>query len=187
VRASEIFLDKDYEEGTLERVFKKILRDKENIVLIGMPSSGKSTVGALLSRRLSRELVDTDRLIVQKDGRDITQIFSESGEDFFRDLESEAVIEASALTSRVIATGGGAILREKNIKALRENGRIYFIDRPLEALIPTSDRPLSSNRASIEKRYKERYGIYTSASDVIIYANVVPEEVSDKITEEFFK
>lgn len=187
VRASEIFLDTAYPEDTLEKVFGRIVKEKENIVLIGMPASGKSTVGRILSEKLDRELIDTDELIVKADGRGIPEIFANDGEKFFRDKESKAVNEASALTCRIIATGGGAILREENVRALKENGRIFFIDRPLSALIPTKDRPLSSDRASIEKRYKERYEIYRASADVIVNADCSAEEVAEKITKEFLK
>ena len=103
------------------------------------------------------------------------------------DLESEAVKEAAAMTGLVIATGGGAILREENVRALRQNGRLYFIDRPLESLVPTADRPLSSDRAAIEKRYRERYGIYCSTADCRINADCSAEEVAMRILEEFSK
>ncbi len=187
VRASEIFLNKKYDNNECEKVFKKILSEKENIVLIGMPASGKSTVGNILSKRLDRELLDTDSLVKEAEGISIPEIFSEHGEAYFRDRESEAVNEASMHTSKIIATGGGAVLRKENINALKENGRIYFIDRPLSSLVPTEDRPLSSDRASIEKRYYERIDIYRSAADVIIDADCSPEEVADKISGDFLR
>lgn len=187
VRASEIFLDTSYPEGTLENVFKKIIEQKENIVLIGMPASGKSTVGKILSEKLGRVFIDTDELIVKNADMTIPEIFKQKGEKIFRDMESEAVFEASLSTCAVIATGGGAVLREENLKALKENGRVYFIDRPLDALVPTIDRPLSSDRASIEKRYRERYGIYTSSCDRIISAEVDALGVADRILKDFLK
>ena len=117
--------------------------------------------------------------------KSIPDIFSFNGEAYFRDKESAAVAEAAAFTSSVIATGGGAILREENLKALKENGRIYFIDRPLSALTPTDDRPLSSDKAAIEKRYKERYPIYLSSADVRIDADTDAVTVAKTIAEEF--
>ena len=97
------------------------------------------------------------------------------------------MLEASAATSAIIATGGGAILRERNVHALKENGRLYFLDRPLEMLIPTRSRPLSSDRAAIEKRYNERYSIYTAVSDVRVDARDSIECVTEKIIEDFRK
>ena len=187
VRASEIFLGVSYPEGTPQRVYEKILRSKENIVLVGMPASGKSTVGRLLSKSMGRALVDTDDLVVAADGRRIADIFKESGEAAFRDMESDAVLDAAARTSVIIATGGGAILREENVEALRQNGRLYFIDRDPEELIPTSSRPLSSDREAIMKRYNERYGIYSSVCDVHIKVDTDAPGVADRIKEDFLK
>ena len=187
VRASEIFLDTTYPEDATDNVFDKILHEKENIVLIGMPASGKSTVGAMLAKALSREFIDTDDMIVERAGMPITEIFAKYGEKYFRDLEEECVRAASARASVIIATGGGVPLRENNAKALKQNGKVFFIDRPLECLVPTSSRPLSSDRASIEKRYNERYGIYCKSADVKIDASCDASGVANKIIKEFGK
>ncbi len=181
VRASEIFLDTEYDENIISKIYDKVLGRKENVVLIGMPASGKTTVGRLVAKELSREIIDTDELIVNKAGMPITEIFKKHGEKYFRDLETEAVKEASAMTNIVIATGGGAVLREENVKALKEGGRLFFIDRPLDKLIPTSSRPLSSDREAITKRYNERYSIYCDAADVRIDADDTPYAVAEKI------
>jgi shikimate dehydrogenase len=178
---------KRYSEEETERIFAKIKKDKENIVLVGIPASGKSTVGTILADKLSREFIDTDSMIEEAEGMSIPEIFTKYGEKYFRDRESEAVSAASAKTSTVIATGGGAILRNENVKALKQNGKIYFIDRPLKSLIPTEDRPLSNDRESIKKRYEERYGLYLSASDVRINADTDANSVSDRIAEDFLK
>lgn len=171
VRASEIFLGKAYAPDIIELIYNAILSEKENTVLIGMPASGKSTVGGIISRTTKKELIDTDELIVKKAGVQIKEIFDKIGECGFRDLESEAVAEASKQTSVIIATGGGAILREENVRALKQNGRLFFIDRPLKDLIPTESRPLSSNINDLEKRFYERYPIYTSVCDEKIDAD----------------
>ena len=181
VRASEIFLDTKYAEDVIFEIHNKIISRKENIVLIGMPASGKTTVGKLISDRLSLELIDTDELIVKRAGMPITEIFEKHGEKYFRDLESEAVKEAAAKNGVVIATGGGAVLRAENVNALREGGKLFFIDRPPEKLVPTSSRPLSSDREAITKRYNERYSIYCAAADVRIDADDPPFSVAEKI------
>ena len=168
VRASEIFLGKSYPDSATDKIFEKILKEKESIVLIGMPGCGKTTVGTLLADALKRELIDTDDIIVKNAGMPISEIFEKYGEAYFRELESEAVKEAAKIPSAIIATGGGAILSKENVSALKGNGRLYFIDRPLEQLIPTCDRPTASDRAKIKKRYEERYGIYTDVADVKI-------------------
>ena len=187
VRASEIFIDTKYPNGTVDEIYAKLLSQKENIVLVGMPSSGKSTVGKYISERLGRELVDTDGIITENEGTDIPTIFRERGERGFRDAEAKAVSAAAKETSRIIATGGGAILRPENVRALKRCGRIYFIDRPLEQLIPTSSRPLASDRAALEQRYRERYPIYTSVCDVRIDGSGSIEDVAERIIKEFCK
>ena len=187
VRASEIFIDVKYDAEECERAYRKIASDKENVVLIGMPASGKSTVGKLLAARLGRRLIDTDELIKAKVGKDIPTIFSEDGEAVFREVECEVIKKCAKETGVIIATGGGAVLRSENVDALRENGRLYFIDRPLESLMPTTDRPLSSTRDAIKKRYEERYGIYNAAADVRIDADCYPNAVLNKIIEDFSK
>ncbi len=187
VRAAEIFSDTTYDKTILDEIFSKIKSEKQNVVLIGMPSSGKSTVGALLSEKLSRTLIDTDAVIERKAGMSIPEIFSVYGEKRFRELESEVIKEESLKTGVIIATGGGVPLKRENIKALSQNGRIYFIDRPLELLIATDDRPLSSTREAVKERYNERYGIYLSSSDVQIDGSSDAETVACKILEDFLK
>jgi len=181
VKASELFIGAKHNAGTSDRIFRSIRSKKENIVLTGMPASGKSTVGAILSKKLGRRLIDTDELIVKRAGMPITEIFQKYGEKHFRDLESEAVLEASEQSGVIIATGGGAILRAENISALKKNGRIYFIDRPLCDLIPTATRPLSADRESIEARYRERYSTYLSTANVRIDVNCGPYGVAKRI------
>lgn len=149
----------------IDAVYQSLLKEKENIVLIGMPGSGKSTVGKRLAEALSMDFADSDAEIVKQAGKTIPEIFASEGEDGFRNLESKVIAELAMLQHTVIATGGGAVLRSQNVSALKENGRVYFLDRKLEDILPTADRPLSSDRQSLEKRYRERYNIYTSAAD----------------------
>jgi len=185
VRASELFLGKKYESCVTERIFEKTLREKENIVLIGMPSSGKTTLGRELSSLLSRELYDSDAEIVAKYG-EIPEIFKAKGEKTFRDYETEAIKMLSAKTGVIIATGGGAVLREENVKALKKNGKIVFLDRSLEDLTPTDDRPLSSDIEALTARYNERYPIYTAAADLKIEVSGMPVELAKKLKEMLF-
>lgn len=184
VRASEIFLDTAYPEGTTERVYEKILKEKENIVLIGMPGSGKSTVAGLLEKSLSRPVCDTDEIIKERCGKDIATIFSEYGETYFRDIEAEVVREISKSGGRIISTGGGVILRGDSVKALKMNGKVYFLDRSREDLVPTEDRPLAKTREMIYKRYDERYAKYTAAADRIIKIDCPVDEVAKRIENE---
>ena len=136
---------------------------------------------------MGRRVIDTDKLIIERAGKDIPTIFREEGEDAFRKMEAEVIRDCAKETGAVIATGGGAVLRKENVDALRENGRLYFIDRPLERLMPTADRPLSSTREEITKRYRERYGIYTAAADITVKADCFPKAVAEKIMKEFEK
>lgn len=151
-------------------VYKELLKEKQNLILIGMPGSGKSTLGKKISEITGKPFVDTDELIVKKSGKTIPEIFSEIGEEGFREIEAEVIKEIGNLGGYVIATGGGAVLREDNVKNLKANGRVYYIDRPLEWLTATSDRPLSSNPEDLKKRYQERYKLYQSTADIKISA-----------------
>lgn len=171
VYASALFRNIEIAEEVVEKTFLAVLREKENIVLIGMPSSGKSTVGKELAEKIGRPLLDTDREIVRQCGKTISRIFAEDGETFFREREREVTARLSDRQGIVIATGGGIILNEQNLDALRANGRIYFLDRPLEQLMASDDRPLASDRAALEKRYAERYDRYLAAADKIIDAS----------------
>ena len=185
VRASEIFIDTKYSDKDTERVYKEVLSAKENIVLIGMPASGKTTVGGILSEKLSRKLMDTDAEIVLDEGKQITDIFAERGEKGFRDIEERVIREkVLSIGGAVIATGGGAILRDSNVDALKQNGKLFFLDRSLKNLIPTDDRPLASTAEAIKKRYEERYPRYCAICDVKIDADPSPNEVANTIIEE---
>ena len=168
VLASSHFTGEQYDAQTMERVFGAVLPRKENIVLIGMPACGKSTVGGILAKECGRPLIDTDAYIVEKSGMEIPEIFSRFGERHFRRLESEAIAEISAMSGCVIATGGGAVLDPQNVRALSKNGRLYFLDRPIEELLPTDDRPLANSAEAIRRRYEERYEIYCRAANEIV-------------------
>ncbi|HBJ18143.1 MAG TPA: shikimate dehydrogenase, partial [Clostridiales bacterium] len=185
VRASEIFFDTHYPEGTTEKIFADMRRKKENIVLVGMPTSGKSTVGKLLAERLSRPFIDIDERIEAR-GTKISEIFAAGGEPAFRKTEAEVIEdEVASLTGTVIATGGGRVLSDENVKNLLHNGRIYFLNRSLSLLIPTDDRPLAKDKEAIEKRYRERLPRYLAVADAVIPADGTPEEVADLISEDF--
>ncbi len=183
--AAEKFVGKSVSEDRIHEIYNQLYRSKENIVLVGMPGSGKTTVGKLLSDKTGMELLDTDVLITNKIGKTPDELIKTKGETAFRDIESEIVLQVSKLQNKIIATGGGAILREKNCDLLRENGRVYFLDRPIEDIIPTSDRPLSSNRALLQQRYNERYPIYCRCADVRIHSVKNANECMNVILEDF--
>lgn len=183
--AAEKFIDTAVPEKKIDEVYRSLVLKKQNIVLVGMPGSGKSTIGKLLAADLDMSFVDSDEEIVKKTGKTIPEIFSEVGENGFRKIESETIAELSKLQGTVIATGGGAVLNPKNTEFLSYNGRIYFIDRPLSSIEATSDRPLSSSRTDLEKRYNERYDIYCACADVHLKCGNNAIENAEKIKEEF--
>ncbi|MCD7776109.1 MAG: shikimate dehydrogenase [Firmicutes bacterium] len=185
-RASEIFTGTHIEDDRLDRVYSAIRREKENIVLIGMPGSGKSTIGRKLAEKLNRRFFDIDEVIVRRTGMKISSIFEKGGESLFRDIEEQTTADIAANNvGCIIATGGGAVLRAANDRALSRNGRRYFVDRPPEHLIPTSDRPLSSSRADVMRRYQERYPLYVSCADCIIPEMITPNAMAVEIMREF--
>lgn len=185
--AVEKFIDIPVDETKVEEVFKNLYKNKMNIALIGMPASGKTSVGKELSEKLSKAFVDSDDEIVKTENKTISEIFEISGEAYFRNVEKNVIKDISMLNSRVISTGGGAVLNPENIENLKANSRVYFLDRPLDMLITTSDRPLSSNRADLEKRYKERYELYKASADVVIDGGKTVEEVAKLIEEDFYE
>ena len=187
VYASEIFLDTKYSTETLNDVYQSILAEKENIVLIGMPSSGKSTVGSILADKLSRPLYDTDAVIVESEGNSIPQIFQTVGKDGFRDIETRVIANISLQNGLIIATGGGAVLRKENVSKLKQNGKIFFLDRSPDNLLPTEDRPLSTTMEAMIKLYHERYPIYSAASDITVNGDNSPEDVAIEIIGGFNK
>ncbi len=183
--AVEKFIDEPVDNEKVEEIFQKLYKNKMNIVLIGMPASGKTSIGKALAEVTGKTFVDSDDEIVKTSGKAIPDIFAESGEEYFRALEKEEILKISLKNSQIIATGGGAVLKPENIDNLKGNGRVYFIDRPLEMLITTDDRPLSSNRADLEKRYNERYELYRAAADVVIDGAGSVEEVAKRIEADF--
>lgn len=185
VRASEIFLDIKYPEETIDRIYERTRAKKENIVLIGMPASGKSTVGRIIADRLGRKFVDTDEVITDRIKMPIKDFFAKEGEEAFREIERQVINELACESSLVIATGGGAVINELNQRDLSYNGRLYFIDRPLDKLMPTESRPLSSDRDAMKKRYAERYLIYLSVCDEKIDADCEAIAVAEKILENY--
>jgi len=181
--AAQLFTGTPVDEEKVHAIFQKMLNQKQNIVLIGMPGSGKTTIGKALSECLGCTFVDTDAMIVEQEGRPISEIFSTNGESYFRDVESDVIRQVAARQHTVIATGGGAVLRRQNIELLRENGCIVFLDRSLECLIATEDRPLSSNAEALKQRYHERYALYCHSCNFHVPADGSVIDVIQQIRE----
>ena len=181
VLASEIFLGIKYPETITEAIYQKMKTGKDNIVLTGMPGCGKTTVGQLLAKELGRTYLDVDQLIEERSGLHPADIIRNQGEPAFRELETAVIRDIAWQTGCVIATGGGSVLRDENIRLLQMNGRIFFLDRPIELLIPSDDRPLSSTKEAITQRYHERYARYISTADTIIPHNTTEDVAARQI------
>ena len=156
----------------------------KNIVLIGLPGCGKTTVGALLARAMQRTLVDTDEMIVKKEGRSVPEIFAEEGEPYFRAAETACAKEAAQMTDAIIATGGGMVLNPENMAALKKNGVVYFLDRSAQEIaksVDVSGRPLlKDDREKIFRLQKEREKLYRKYADAV-YSGGTPAELADTI------
>ena len=186
-RSCEVFTGTTIDDGEILRIYRRMRQEMENIVLIGMPSSGKSTVGRALAERLGKRFADSDALVTERIGMPIADYFAQRGEAAFREREQEAVADLAATGGQVIATGGGAILRPENVTALRRSGRLVFLDRSPEKLIATADRPLASDREALRRRYEERYDLYCAAADLHIDGDGTVEETAQRIEKEWMK
>ncbi len=149
-----------------ERVIADVRAEQANLVLIGMPSCGKTSLGKACAKALGRPFVDLDAEIERRAGKPISAILQPGSEKAFRDLESAVLTEAAAAGGQVIATGGGAVLREENAAALRRNGVVVFVDRPLERLVPGGVRPLSQTREALAAQYAARLPVYRRACHI---------------------
>ena len=178
VHASSLFTGKPEREGVTDRIFKKIRYDKENIVISGMSGAGKSAVGKALRRITGRTLVDTDALIVEKAGKSIPEIFREFGEEGFRTLETGIIRELSQKNGIIISTGGGAVLREENLRELRKNGRIFFLQRDISEIEPSPERPLADTKEKVEALYRARLPIYLWSADAVVLVKGTPEDTA---------
>ena len=180
VVAVEKFLDTKIEKSVAERVFASVLAEKENIVLTGMPGSGKSTVGRLLDLE-GYTFIDTDEEIERRCGCSVKELIESKGEGYFRDLEAKVIRDVSAESRRVISTGGGAILRAENVRALKRNGKLFFLDASLSRLHATDSRPLSDTREKLSRLYQERIDLYRATADVTVPDLEAPGREADYI------
>lgn len=180
--AAEKFSQKNIPHEIIDEVYEKIIGNKKNLVLVGMPGCGKSTCARILSEISGRECVDTDSMVVENSGESIPDIFAKYGEAEFRRRETEAVRLAGKGAGKIIATGGGAILKEENRIALRENSTVIFLDAPTDALA-TDGRPLSKNADALAKIKAERLGFYLETADFTVEVSPDPKETVRRILE----
>ena len=177
----EFFLDKSIDDQIIDDIYQDMLRERCNIVLIGMPSAGKTTIGKMLENRMQKEFIDLDDIIIEKAGKSIPEIFEESGEAGFRAIETEAAIEVSKLNNKIIATGGGTIKHKVNMDYLRQNVITIFIDRDVDKLISSDpNRPLSKSTDALEKMHAERLPLYQKYA---AYVAVNNSDIESTVTE----
>ena len=184
VYASAIFQDTEVSHDLIDEVFEEIYFQKQNIVLIGMPTCGKTTIGKELADKLDKTFVDVDALIEEEIQMPISEFLNKDNEKDFRDIEEKIVERIAKMNNLIISTGGGVIKRQVNIERLKKNGVVVFIDRDVNLLMPASDRPLSSNLNDLKKLYNERYEIYKMAADIVVKNNTKINDVITKIIEE---
>lgn len=160
-----------------------------NIVLCGFMGSGKTVVGNELSKIMGRKFVDTDELIEQEQGVAIKAIFATHGEDYFRDLEFECCKKVSELKNCVVSTGGGALTFERNVEALKNNGKIVFLDASFDVICDrignSNNRPLFQDREKARALYDERKSKYLHAADYVINGDMSARKTAMEIAEMF--
>lgn len=174
------FLLTEHDNAIVTEVTGMIRRQTANVVLVGMPGCGKTTIAQAVAEKLERQVVDIDAEIVARANMPIKDIFATQGEQAFRDLESQVIADIAKQSNLVIATGGGAIIRQENRLNLASNGFIYHIDRNLDALQLNAGRPLSTDLEAVQKLYQQRAPLYEAARDACIDNN---HSIQDAVNE----
>jgi len=170
VYAAEYFLDRKFDDAPAEirAITAQLRKEQLNVALIGMPSCGKTTIGRALADRLGKRFVDLDEEIVRAAGRSIPDLFAAEGEDGFRAREAEQTARFAREGHQVLSCGGGVVKRPENLRALRQNGVVLFIDRPLDALTVGGGRPLSTSAEALKTMEAQRRPLYLAAADAVI-------------------
>lgn len=177
--SAEWFIRQPIPDNKIRQINQSLSNQMKNIVLIGMPGSGKSTIGHILAEKTGKSFIDTDTLIEENNQKSIPHIFSEYGEDVFRKFETEAIEHAGKKSGTVIATGGGCVTRQENYEHLHQNSVIIWIQRDL-TLLPTDGRPLSQSNP-LASLYEARKKLYASFSDYSVTNNDTPEKAAEQI------
>lgn len=179
--ARDIFKGDTIPDGIIDEVYQSLLKRFRNIVLIGMPGCGKSSIAYKLATKYKRVLIDTDKLVEDGEEKNIPTIFEEVGEDGFRDLEERAISGIAGYRGSVISCGGGVVKRGINIENLKRNGIIIYVKRDLDKLM-SEGRPLSKS-VGVERLYEERRALYEGYCDVVVENNGTLDECVGKIEE----
>ena len=179
IEASEWFTGSTISGDAISRIHGQLRNQMENIILIGMPGSGKSTVGMLLAQKTGKSFVDADAEIEKRAGMSIPEIFANQGETAFRSLETAVLEDLGKRSGLIIATGGGCVTREENYPHLHRNGRIFCLKRDLDKL-PSSGRPLSQ-KTPAEEMYRVRKPLYERFADHHIDNNGSAEAAAEEI------
>lgn len=177
--SAEWFTGKPISDALIPKIHKKLVAQMENLILVGMPGCGKSTIGKLLADRTGKTFADSDEKIIEIAGKSIPEIFAQSGEDAFRKIETQAISLLGKQSGLVIATGGGCVTRNVNYPHLHQNGTIVWLQRDLSRL-PTEGRPLS-HVGELESMYQVRRPLYEAFSDVTVINDNDAETVADAI------
>lgn len=180
-RSSEIFTGSSIPDSEIERIEKVLSAQMQNIILIGMPSSGKSTIAAALGEKLGRPVYEADALIEEEAGMDIPAIFAGHGEEYFRKLETQVLRKLGAMSGAIISTGGGSVTREENYAPLHQNGRMIWLLRDTDKLDKTG-RPVSL-RSDLNELYTQRQPMYARFADAKADNNGTVEETLEQIME----
>lgn len=181
IKAAELFRDYKVDDKKIVEITNKIINEKRNLVLIGMPGSGKSTLAKKMATKYQMKLIDIDEEIMRRANKSIKNIFDEEGEQKFRKYESEIVNELKFIEKTIISCGGGIVKSDRNINDLRKMGLLIWVDRDVEKLCISSSRPLSQNKSDVNKLYIERIHLYQNASDLRISNNETIETTLDAI------
>lgn len=184
--AAELFAGHAIPAGRVEDIVSEIGAQTLNLILVGMPGCGKSTLGQAVAAALQREFVDCDAEIVRRAGKSIPEIFAQDGEGAFRALESGVLADVCRGHGLVISTGGGAVLRAENRDTMRQNGRVCLIRRAL-ALLPRDGRPLSASEDAVARLWEARRAAYETAADFPVENDGTVEEAAEKIREGFYE
>ena len=183
--AIEAFIGKPVAPESILRMTAELAREKMNLVLIGMPGCGKSTIARKLAEISGRPAVDIDQRIVERIGMPIRDFFAQQGEARFRQIEAEILAEVTLQTGQIIATGGGIVKDWENVRRLRQSGKVYFLDRSLDQLETDPSRPLSSSREALRQLYDQRIDLYRAACDQQIENNGSADQTARRLWQDW--